>query len=799
MANWKCGASRSLPLARRNSWDGAAAKARIFSWAGWPDNPQPAKAKTCFLAYDASAADKKGSYKLPFADIVDGTATAIDAGVNAASSRLPGTHIPDAVKDTAKSVIEHYQRRFEKGKEKEAALTGSLQLQAASGQPPAARREYRATFIKAGRVRRADNSPGPFTVPAQAIQTALNRHKFTALGTFIDHPGFFEHPSLRNLAGTTITAQWDEQAQAATGTIRLYDNPAGNIIKSLLDQILADSYDGEPVPDVGLSLVFWPHWKPRDNPEDLLTLHEFRHIESVDFVFQPAADGRVQEALTALSALDPDPSDWGSETDPGQLATAPNPTEGRENMPPEELNDTPPETPPEPPAARSQPPAALNDWSEAAQRAASDTIIAGSGLPAATQAYLHTQTWDTPADLEQAIRAQQDLIAELRADDVVQVGGQPPRGGAITLGRTGLEQVTQAFEALMEGTSPPTGVAPLSGLRELYHLLSGDYEMHGLYQQDRIHLANVNSTTMAGLVANALNKALVNAFAIYPRWWEPIVTVMNFSNLQDVRWVTLGGVGELPTVAEGAAYTELTWDDQTETDSFVKKGGYLGVTLEAIDKDDIGALRATPRALAQAAWLTLSKSISEIFTSNSGVGPTMADAIALFNASHSNLGTTALSWAEWNVVRIAMQKQTEVNSSERLGGLTAPRYILVPIDLELTALQILASEGEPGTADNDENPWAAGNGHDERMRNARSRVIVVPLWTDTNNWAAVADPRMYPSIGLGYRYGSTPEIFSVASPTAGLMFTNDTLPVKVRYFYATGPVDYRGLYKENVA
>jgi hypothetical protein len=274
---------------------------------------------------------------------------------------------------------------------------------------------------------------------------------------------------------------------------------------------------------------------------------------------------------------------------------------------------------------------------------------------------------------------------------------------------------------------------------------------------------------------------------------------MNFTNLQDVRWVTLGGVGELPTVAEGAAYTELTWDDNTETDSFVKKGGYLGVTLEAIDKDDIGALRATPRALAQAAWLTLSKSISEIFTSNSGVGPTMADSIALFNASHTNLGTTALSWAEWNVVRVAMQKQTEVNSSERLGALTAPRFLLVPIDLELTALQILASEGEPGTADNDENPWAQGNGHDERMRSARSRVIVVPLWTDTNNWAAVADPRLYPSIGLGYRYGSTPEIFSVASPTAGLMFTNDTLPVKVRYFYATGPVDYRGLYKENVS
>jgi hypothetical protein len=76
---------------------------------------------------------------------------------------------------------------------------------------------------------------------------------------------------------------------------------------------------------------------------------------------------------------------------------------------------------------------------------------------------------------------------------------------------------------------------------------------------------------------------------------------------------------------------------------------------------------------------------------------------------------------------------------------------------------------------------------------------VVDLWTDTNNWAAAADPRLYPTLGIAYRYGRMPEIFSVASPSAGLMFSNDTMPVKVRFFFATGPMDYRGLYKENVA
>jgi len=135
-----------------------------------------------------------------------------------------------------------------------------------------------------------------------------------------------------------------------------------------------------------------------------------------------------------------------------------------------------------------------------------------------------------------------------------------------------------------------------------------------------------------------------------------------------------------------------------------------------------------------------------------------------------------------------------VHSGERLGALTAPYLLWVPIDLEPTAIQALGSAQEPGTADNDVNPYAEGEARMAQLGSARERIIKCPLWTDTNNWVAQADPRLYPGIGLGYRFGEQPEIFSVASPTAGLMFTNDTMPVKVRYFYAVGPTDYRAFY-----
>lgn len=444
------------------------------------------------------------------------------------------------------------------------------------------------------------------------------------------------------------------------------------------------------------------------------------------------------------------------------------------------------------------------DWAAALRRQARDAALAASGLPEAAREAVRAGLGDefTPDELDGAIERQRAVIAA--AQQVVQ-GVEPVGSGRVSGMRDGLDRFGLAFDALLAGTRAPDGVRPLSGIREAYVLLSGDYDMRGLFFPENVGLSNVNSTTMAGMVANALNKRIVNMFQAYPRWWDKIVSPEDFQTLQEVKWITLGGVGELPTVAEGAAYTEMTWDDQTETASWVKKGGYLGVTLEAIDKDDTRRLQQAPRALAQAAWLTLSKAISAIFTANSGVGPTLSsDSTALFHSNHANLGSTALSLTQWTAVRLAMRKQTELNSAQRLGSLTAPKYLLVPPDLEATGLQILASDldytyalsnGPAGPV----NPYADGDGRAARLQSARERLIVVDLWTDTNNWAAAADPMMYPSIGLGFRFGREPELFSVADPGSGLMFTNDVMPVKVRWFFATGPTDYRGLYKANVA
>ncbi len=119
MPKWVVAAARNLPIADTDrAWDGPGTRRRVLRWAGWPDSPQPARARRAFLVYDAENPELAGSYKLPFADVVDGRLMAIPSGLRAAASRLPQADIPPAVRARARAVLDGYFRRMERAKVK---------------------------------------------------------------------------------------------------------------------------------------------------------------------------------------------------------------------------------------------------------------------------------------------------------------------------------------------------------------------------------------------------------------------------------------------------------------------------------------------------------------------------------------------------------------------------------------------------------------------------------------------------------------------------------------------------------
>ncbi len=614
--------------------------------------------------------------------------------------------------------------------------------------------------------------------------------------TFIDHH-WFGH-SVHDLAGVCHSPRWDEAARGIKLNLKPI-GPGAEVLREIGKQILAAGE--EPKPNVGFSadIVFTAHGKE---------VQEILRVFSVDLVVHPARGGEfIREIYQKLKGY---PMSQEVETNKPEQLT---------------LQQVEPLLDPAPVMERiqreqqaiTQLVGAQEKFKELEQEAQKvselrvqtcaqflESSLAATHLPAPAQERLRSQFSGRafePTELQSAIEDTRALISELSGSAVVQ-------GSRIHSMFDSGDKLQAAVNDLLgaprdKGTEK-LEVRPLTGIRELYLLLTGDYNLHGGYFADRVQLATTADFT--GLVKNALNKIVVNTWEQLGRagydWWSRIAHVEHFNTLNTITGTLIGTVGDLPSVSEGAAYTELAIGDSPETADFVKYGGYIPLTLELIDRDESRKLSSYPRELAAAGLRKISSMVAAIFSVNAGIGPTLADSGALFNTNavtsaggHANLRTAALSASEWDTVQAAVYKQPMLikNASGSYGSGPAlainPRFVLVPRTLQLAAMKILYP-----TLEN------AANIYSENMQRGQpGDVITVPEWSDPTNWAAVCDPILAPAIFVGERFGLLPEIFIAGDDLSPAVFTNDEHRLKVRHFLAVWVNDFRPLHKSNVA
>lgn len=373
------------------------------------------------------------------------------------------------------------------------------------------------------------------------------------------------------------------------------------------------------------------------------------------------------------------------------------------------------------------------------------------------------------------------------------------------------QRFSEAVKRFVEAGNPAIHY-PMRLTEWYYDVMGGvDAAIAGEMRNKRLLEAAVTTSSVTSIVKNTLNLMVAADYSVRERWWEAIVRNEDVDTLDDSTLVRVYGMDGLNTMSEGDAYQEMDWSDEEETASFVKRGGYIGVTLETFLRDKINVLRTIPTRMSNAWYNEISDHVSAVFTVNSAAGPVLADNGALFNATalttaggHKNLLTTALSYTAFVAARLEMRKQTDqpLGVGRKLG--IQPRFLLAPVDLETTAEQIRDSEMIPSQS------GGATTGGEFQTRNTvqgKFDIVVVPTWTDTNNWALVADPAMWPAIYLVWLRGRrTPELFAASDERSGSMFTNDTIRYKVRMFlqrfsstYDCAPIgDFRPLHKSNV-
>ena len=416
-------------------------------------------------------------------------------------------------------------------------------------------------------------------------------------------------------------------------------------------------------------------------------------------------------------------------------------------------------------------------------------IIGTSRLPDAAKARLAAdfaaKERFTEADVTAAIKAEATYLAQFSEAGKVVIGSD---------GEVQVEDRAVRMAGMFDAFFDPTHKdhRNVRSFRECYVEVTGDKHVTGRLEDcDRVRMAeslgvfreSLTTASWANVLGNSITRRMIADYRGTSEYdvWRPLVgtpvPIQDFRSNERTRY---GGYGDLPAVAQGGAYAALTSPgDEKSTYAIAKKGGTEDLTLEMVANDDVGAIRQLPIRLSRAAKRTLGKFVLDFYATN----PAIYDGVAWFHASHGNLATAALDATSLAARRLAMLKQAELGSADRLG--IGPKYLIVPPDLVETATNL----------------FNRTTNHDETfVQKMRLEIIPVWYWTDVNDWALQADPMNAPSFELGFYQGNEePELFVQDMPNVGSLFSNDKVTWKIRHIYGGAVVDYRTADKSVVA
>jgi hypothetical protein len=339
------------------------------------------------------------------------------------------------------------------------------------------------------------------------------------------------------------------------------------------------------------------------------------------------------------------------------------------------------------------------------------------------------------------------------------------------------------------------GVPSFRSLLQAYSQVTGDHNLSqlgsgGLY---RVAMAAGDPITVAdfpNVLLDAMHKRLLQDWAELgmqglEQLYEVGPAITDFRTQNRIRG---GYFGDLNAVVEGADYQPINKPtDEKVSFSVGKKGGILTVSEETIRNDDLSAIVNWPTKLARAARHTLKLFVTNKFVTNPNY---LADGLAWFHATHSNLGTVALSTDSLTAAEVLMAAQTEKDSNNPL-GLTLD-WIMVPWALKAAAYSINQSQyitGQIGVA----NPWYHHFGE------KNERIVVNAELTDATDWYYGTDKANAPCLEVGFLDGSPePQIVVANDPRIGKMFSTDQIQFKVKWAFGGVITDFRGVGKNVV-
>lgn len=334
-----------------------------------------------------------------------------------------------------------------------------------------------------------------------------------------------------------------------------------------------------------------------------------------------------------------------------------------------------------------------------------------------------------------------------------------------------------AIRAGIDVEKPAAGAQHYRG-KSLMRLAAECLEREGVsgvrHMQDEelLRAAMTGSGAFPGILSNVAHKSMAQSYQTAPTTFQFWTSKGSNADFKEATRYRLSEADELVKMTETGEFKHAEVTEASAKTAVATYGRAFSITRQAMINDDLGALSTIPMLYGVAARRGINKLVYDILTSNPKIEGT-----TLFHADHGNLAAGEISVKSLGDAKAMMARQKNIRGKEFLN--VSPAFLLVPPELEVTAVQLISSVVDPTKANATPNPFAN-----------KLTVVADPELTNAKEWYLAAAPGVLPSIEVTYLNGKE-------QPTMESHISFDTLGIKWRIYHDVGVnlIDYRGLLK----
>ena len=280
---------------------------------------------------------------------------------------------------------------------------------------------------------------------------------------------------------------------------------------------------------------------------------------------------------------------------------------------------------------------------------------------------------------------------------------------------------------------------------------------------------------ISGILSSTVNKFLLAGFTSVEDSWRQIASVRSVSDLKTYTSYRLNGGFKFQKVANGGELKNAAASEESRTISADTYGIMTSLTRTDLINDDLGALTAAPTRLGRGGALALNDLFWTAFQ----------DDASFFTVARGNKKTsaTALSIAGLKEAVTLFRKLKDADSNPVA---VQPRVLLVPVDLEVTAAELMGST-----------QIASGNTSGQPSTNVfagRYQVVSSSYLSNASDYYLMASPADLATMEVAFLNGQQSPIVETADADFNL------LGVQMRGYWdvGVGQAEYLGGVKMDV-